>query len=147
KRSGVGPPAVDDVKREIAPLAVRVVDVRDLKLTARARNKTAAQLEDGLVVHVHARHAVVTLRPLGFLLDAHDAAIVQDRHAETLRIRYFLEQQTSTRRLLLEGSDVRRNVFFQDVVTEDHHDTLASGKMLREFERIGDAGVALLIRI
>ena len=77
----------------------------------------------------------------------HDPVAVEFGHAEALRIVDFFQQNARAGILRFELANERRNIVLHDVVAEDHGDALAFGKVFAELERVGDAALALLVRI
>ena len=96
---------------------------------------------------INADHGVFGFRHCGLFLDAHDAAAVELRHAEALRVGDFLQKYLRAAALMAISAHGRAYVALDDIIAEHDADRLARGEMLDQRKRVGDAAFAFLISV
>src|SRR2546430_7753891 len=84
--SCIRPPALDYSIGHFVSLDVRIVHVRDFKLTAAGRFKSFDDIEYRGVIHVQTRNRIFRLWLFRLLLDLHDPITVNDGNSESLRV-------------------------------------------------------------
>jgi len=146
-------PGLHDLVRELAHLAVDVVDVRDLLLLALGRDEPLDELEDPDVIHVEPRHREVGigLAVLGLLDDVDDLTIHDVRDPEPLWVRHATEMDPCTAAVLLfhEPAHYVPHVARKDVVSQDHdHNSVAREDHVGSLiERVTDATRGVVLRL
>src|SRR6476661_9824769 len=103
RRTGIRPPAPEDVEPHGAGADVGVVDVGYLELSASRGLEACDDRERLSVVHVAAGHDQIALRPLRLLLDLDDLLTPHGRDTEPARVMrsHALEQDAGAAALLL----------------------------------------------
>src|SRR5208282_6325344 len=100
------------------------------------RLELADAVENRAVVKVDSDHGVTGLGMLRLLFNADDAAILEYRHSEPLRVGNLLEQDLGAV-LALEALASRPNPAFDDVVAQDHAEPLPGGEFFRQAQGVG----------
>src|ERR1700694_2705704 len=128
KGTRTGPPAFQDVMGKLAVAEIGVVDVGNFIFFAAGRFELADAAEDRRIVEINSGHSIAGARNFRLFLDPDDFSVFKHRHAETLRIRHFLEQDSRSPLLLLELLRRLPDIALDDVVSKDYADFLLSRK-------------------
>src|SRR6266851_4980224 len=145
KRSGVGPPTIEDFAGELAVAQVRIVYIGDLQLAAAGWLQRADAVKNRGIVEIRANYRVRRAWRRGLFFDAHEPVVVEHRDAKSFRIGHFLQQNHGTGFLRFESLSGLFDARLNDVVAQNDADTLSLGKAFRQTQRVGDSSFALLI--
>src|SRR6185369_11747274 len=120
ERSRVSPPTFDLFPGHRIARDVSIVYVGDFEFAATGRYQRFDDVVDVGVVHVNADDCIIGLRLRGFLVDANNTTAVESRHAETLRIGDFLQDDLRAAALRAIRINCGQYVALDDVVAKDN---------------------------
>jgi len=147
KCAGIRPPPVQYLVSELAFIDVEAIHIRNLKLTSSRRLQAANLLEYAIVVEINPDDCELGFRLLWLLFNANHAVSPQFRHAETLRVGNFLQQNLCSVALFFELFDSMADVRFDNVVAQDYADGIVASKIFSQAECLRDPTLSLLVRI